>query len=382
MAEQLRPRPREINVDFLLNDNGSLEARNRVGEYKLAKITGQLTDVWFCGDARLMATIAFGTRNIRPIRTIAAAGDVDPFQYIANHQGSKQAVVLGHFDSTLQSGEGPLVGCGGLLERRKMDLTEEFAPDTAHGYVKHNVDSPDVAFQTLKSAWRLTEFTDKPVLAGLWDHSTYQITPIGLFDRGKRVSESIIPLKDIVHNRTKEINIREMTVPLDIEELLNPELSKLLENNREIGEQLARDEAFRNSQKVQNPPLLMITTSVVPIPSRYPSMQSPNVVFKVLLPFAKEQSEQGFSLSTEDLEFAISQSHYPISHTIAAQPGRPFSDTKTILIETPDIRKSMDISAELRKRDWIRLWEEKGGKIIVAKVKSGITEVATEDYKT
>jgi hypothetical protein len=382
MSEGIPLRLPEITTEHLLNDNNSYRARERIGEYRLAKLAGNLTDVWFCGDARLMATTALGSRNIRPIRTIAAAGQVDPFKYIASHEGSKQAIVLGHFDSTMQSGDGPLIGCGGLLERKKMDLTENFARDTAHGYVKHHVDSPDVVFQTLKSAWRLTEFTNKPILAGLWDHSAYQITPIGLFDRGKRISETIIPIKDIVNNKVRDINIKDITEPLDLEGLLNEELSMLLAHNVQIGEHLAFDEAFRSSQKVQNPPLLMITTSVVPIPSRYPSLESPNTVFKILLPFAKENNKPGqFYLSDKDLEFVISQSHYPISHTIKAGPGQAFSNTKTILIETPEMRKSLDIANALRKRPWIQNWEGQGGKIIIAKVKSGITQGAVELQK-
>ena len=214
----------------------------------------------------------------------------------------------------------------------------------------------------------------------MWDHITYQIIPIGLFDRGNRISESIIPLRDIVQNRVRTINIKDVTEPLDLRGLLNDELNRLLRNNQRIGERLSRDEDFKSSQKIQNPPLLMITTSVIPFTARYPSLDSPNTVFKVLLPFVKETNKpEQFVLSDKDLQSVIAQSHYPISHTVVAQPGEAFSDTKTILIETPEMKKSLDIANALRQKQWIKDWEEKkNGKIIIAKVTSGIIKGAAE----
>ena len=380
MAERISRRPQEITTDFLLSDNNSRLASEKIFGYKEAKKAGKSTIAWFCSDSRLIATVSLDSPNIIPIRNISAAGQADPFRYIATHPGSGQAIVLGHFDSTMQSGDGPMLGCGGHLVRMKMNFAEKFDRDTAHAYVKYHVDSPDVAFQTLKSACRLSAFTNKPILAGLWDHITYQIIPIGLFDRGNRISESIIPLRDIVQNRVRTINIKDVTEPLDLRGLLNDELNRLLRNNQRIGERLSRDEDFKSSQKIQNPPLLMITTSVIPFTARYPSLDSPNTVFKVLLPFVKETNKpEQFVLSDKDLQSVIAQSHYPISHTVVAQPGEAFSDTKTILIETPEMKKSLDIANALRQKQWIKDWEEKkNGKIIIAKVTSGIIKGAAE----
>ena len=72
----------EINAAFLLKDNTSPLAKNRLRNWAEAKKDKELTAVWFCDDARLNASIALDTFSILPIRTIAAAGDSEPFKQV------------------------------------------------------------------------------------------------------------------------------------------------------------------------------------------------------------------------------------------------------------------------------------------------------------
>lgn len=381
MAEVIQRQHPEITPKFLYSENRGSTALRRLHEYKEAKANGEHTDMWFCDDARLVATYAFGSHKLRPIRTIAAAGKVEPFSNIAQHRSSKQGMVLGHFDSSVQHTDGPLLGCGGLMERAKLNLAGHYETGTAPDFVKHHIDSPDVIFQTLKSASRLATVADKPILAALWDHVTYQVMPIGFFDHNKGIYRGIVPAKDLRDpNSFEGINIMDMIEPLDLRGVLPEELDQLLKNNRRISRRLAEDQGFRDSQKVQDPPLMMITTSVVPFGARYPSLGKPNTVFKVLLPFVKgKETPDTFHLEKKDMELAIAQGHYPISHTNKAQEGQPFANTKTILIETPNIEASNEVASELKKRKWIKEWRsKKGGKILVAQVRSGVTEYVEE----
>ncbi len=381
MAERLLTRPPEITANYLLSENRRPEALTRMHEYMEAKANGQLTDGVFCSDARLLGTLALGTYKIRPTRDIAVAGRINPFKYIATHDGSKQIVVAGHYDSTTQKADQPVDGCGGLMALAKMNLMENFAGDTAQGYVKKYVKSPNVTFQTMMSSAKLTQYTDKPVLAVLWDHITYQITPIALFDRANKRYKGIISQEELFKapEKFKNINIMDIIEPLNLSGLISEELTQLLKNNEQLVEKVTENQVFMSSQKIQDPPLVMVTTSVVPFTARYPSLAMPNMVFKVLLPFIKEGGGSGVSIEPEYTEFAISQAHYPISHAVTAESGQAFFDTNKILIETPDIRTSLQIAEEFKKRPWFNEWEEKkNGKIIIAGVKSGVTEEINE----
>lgn len=179
----------EINAQYLLKENNTPLAQSRLKEWYKAKANGELTTVWFCDDARLLASFALGTFNILPIRTIAAAGDPKPFRHMIDHPSVQQGVVLGHYDSDLQMPGEILRGCGGEgVKMSRLAVTKRAPRDEAAGFVDRHINSPDVVYQTLKSAWRIAQLSKdgKPILAGLWDSATYQIIPIGFFNkRGK-----------------------------------------------------------------------------------------------------------------------------------------------------------------------------------------------------
>ncbi len=392
LRRAVRERPhfpqREITPRYLLNENTLPLARKRLAEWIDAKARGDLTAVWFCDDARLLASFALGSFNILPIRTIAAAGDPKPFKYMVDHEAVKQGIVLGHYDSDLQMPGEILKGCGGEGVKEKRMAVGRMAPaDEAPGYVDRHIDSPDVVYQTLKSAWRIAQLSKdgKPILAGLWDSSTYQIIPIGYFNKQGKEYTGIIPFDELKHKQSQLIT-PEILSQIS-EDILPAELRHLLMRNQQLCKEYSESAFFRQfkeSQKIQNPPLIMITTSAIPVGVRYPGLHKPNTVFKIALPYEKTEQynrEGSFTLDNAEVKKVIAQAHYPISHCLSAQHGEAFYDTKTLLIESPSLDASRDIINRLRTKEWFVEWVgSKGGKVIIAEVHRGnVTQIQGVD---
>lgn len=371
-----------IDAQYILKENGLYLAQRRLSDWYEAKKKGELTAAWFCDDARVLATIALGTLNLVPIRTIAAAGDPEPFRYMVDHRAVNQGIVIGHYDSQLQKPGQILKGCGGAGVKEKRMGAHKMAPaDEATGYVDRHIDTPDAALQTLITAKRMAELSNKSVTAALLDTSTYHAIPIGFFSEGGKRYSGVIQLNDL--NGGQPILITPENLSQIDMAILPPEMQKLFANNQRLCAQYEETgflNQFKESQRIQNPSLVMITTSAVPTGVRYPNLHYPNMVFKIVLPLKKveDDGEPFFTLDSRELNKVIAQTHYPLSHTLSAKPGGVFHDTKTLLIETPNIMASVGIVDKLKKRDWFMKWVQgEGGNIIVAEIHSGHT---TEAY--
>jgi len=372
--EQIRRHIPEINAKFLLHENGLVRAQKSLQKWYQAKDEHHLTAVWFCDDARLLASTALRTNSIVPIRTIAAAGDPSPFKNILTHEAVQQGVVMGHFDS-MQSREYP-TGCGGEMakEKRVGHPHPESNRKKVLGYIDHHIETPDVVRQTLKSALNMSRLAgNKPVLAVLWDHATYSIVPIGIFSEGGNKFEGMLGLDEIRSSNDRRISVHDL-VALGSDKI-PPSLRTLIAKNDEFMQKRGfQDIAKINA--VQNPSTVMITTSIVPMGVRYPSLaDKPNSVFKIALPYAKADdfAESGeFVLERNDVDTVIAQTEYPIGHCVEAKNGQPFRDTKTIVIETPSIEASRAIYAEMRKQKWFKKWKnEKKGAVTLVEVHHG-----------
>ncbi|PIY71405.1 hypothetical protein COY88_00500, partial [Candidatus Roizmanbacteria bacterium CG_4_10_14_0_8_um_filter_35_28] len=68
------------------------------------------------------------------------------------------------------------------------------------------------------------------------------------------------------------------------------------------------------------------------------------------------------------------QIKYPLQEAIKHLQEGDFSDTKTLIIETPNIVISQQIAGYLASLKLVKEWiEKKGGPIIIGEVKSGHT---------
>ncbi|PJC82659.1 hypothetical protein CO006_02505, partial [Candidatus Roizmanbacteria bacterium CG_4_8_14_3_um_filter_35_14] len=71
---------------------------------------------------------------------------------------------------------------------------------------------------------------------------------------------------------------------------------------------------------------------------------------------------------------AAAQIKYPLQEAIKHLQEGDFSDTKTLIIETPNIVISQQIAGYLASLKLVKEWiEKKGGPIIIGEVKSGHT---------
>ena len=387
-SEALQIHKPEISVKFLSSENNSPLAKLRRRRWQELKDNknGELTAVWFCDDARLLASFALGTFDILPIRSIAAAGDPEPFRYMLDHQSVGQGMVLGHYNSDLQQPGKPMRGCGGLEgKRRREHITEAADADVAHGYIDRHIEHSDVVVQTLKSAWKAAQVskTGKPILAAIWDHVTYQIIPVGFFEQNGRTYTGIIPFNELRKTQVKGITPEEL-VQIS-REILPDKLRKLLINNEQLTTTYTSSpifKQFKESQKIQNPPAVMITTSSVPLGAQFPDLAQPNMVFKVLLPLERTENydEDGsFSFDPKEVKKIIAQAHYPIAHALSAKPGEDFYDTTTLIVETPNMEATKYLAGELKKRAWFKEWiRKKNGKLILIEMRQGEVKHITD----
>lgn len=151
-----------------------------------------------------------------------------------------------------------------------------------------------------------------------------------------------------------------------------------------VVELLGQNNDFRESQKTQNPQAVFLSTSPIPVASRFPGLLGiPNSAFVVRLSFSKQVTESevdsikgnNFKITRNYLANASAQIKYPLQEAIKHISEGAFSQTKTLIIETPDIVTSEQIAEHLSSLKLVKEWiEKKGGQIIVAEVKSGKTK--------
>lgn len=361
---------KHIQPKDLLEDNHSVRARDLIGEYNDARDHEEILAIISCGDARDEKASTTGHSNISYLRSVAGSTSLDKFSYFLPHRANKAIIVSQHFDgSTLKDGSAPQ-GCGGL--KAKLDLLTNVVSETApiHEYVFDRVASPDVSVQAHASALLVSRQlrergVNKPVVATITDHITGLIYPIALFDQNVSISKftSVDDAAALYRDGLPTID----------ESYLPKEIQYLLESNRRVVEEL--HEAYPNfteSQKVQNPDTVFITTTVRPPAIRYPRhFYLPNTNFVITMPYSKIDNK--VEVWREDFDEVARQLYFPLSAATLAQPGQSFSATKNLVIETPKIALSRRIANMLVDEfDWVRRCiKEKDLQILVSQTHSG-----------
>ncbi len=369
---ELRP-PRieaSITAQSLLQDNHSpksVQLRKKWGEYKDQEF---LTAIHSCSDARLSMVTAFGTPGIISLRSIAAADirpNDDPFRWVYNHPSTGRIIVAEHFDGeNLQNGQIPS-GCGGLVEKKKVDRKTVKLQDikTAADYVLDRITHDDIVVQAVASAARIAAQTRKPVLAGAIDHRTHQFYQFGEFSGN--IFQSSIKLADILDYNPESI-YRNGIPNMDMRGIPGV-FTSLLDGNEDQVRLLARDPEFFNKQKIQDPRTVIISTDIRPTEIRYPNhFGKPNTAFNVRIPLDKEG---GLKITNKALSGSIAQVTYALGHAADAFPGQSFASTKNVLVETPDKGLTREIAAEILHNAVIQDWQaKKQGQILIGQVNS------------
>jgi len=374
-----------ISPRALLTANQSELALNNISKWQEAKNKpGGLTLVVLCSDARLQSTLMFDDVAIASVSTIAASGETEPIKFLLNHSSIGRVIVLGHYDGD-KVDEIPVSGCGGLhgknqqLETGGRTLFPNIDADDLNEFI-NQISHADVFLQTHLIAQKITQLREKPlpIIAAVVDHLSYKINPVSLIlkEQGSLVSVTNPELKINPKKRKNQLPI----ISLDS---LDENSAVFLKQNEKVMELLGQNDDFRKKQKTQNPQAVVLSTSPIPISLRYPSFfGKPNSAFVVRLPFSKQVTEEevddikgkNHKITRKFLANASAQIKYPLQEAIRHLQEGAFLDTKTLIIETPDIIISQEIADYLAKMELIKKWiEKKSGQIIVTEVKSGVT---------
>lgn len=371
----------------LLEDNHTLEAQSNVLEWQAAKDRKEheITVFLLCSDARLVSPIINGDNILTAsASTIAAGGDKKPLEHLLTHEAFKQIIVIAHYNGQQFNETGEVVGCGGVDTSKALgNVNEVTDQDGLTEFIQEQV-KPDSITQAVTIARQIEKLTDIPVFGVAVDHLTLEAKPIFESIMQSDGQRKVLCNGDIDkpakerENPLAELNYRELSETFKEWLMVNKESSKRMQELPE----------FYESQKVQNPKAMVLSTSPIPMAVRYPLLfGKPNRAFVVRLPFEKDPMDEAeiqsgrIAIKDEFLYEAVAQLAYPMTHATNATEGGSFFDTKILIIETPDIRMSKKIANRLiQKHQYVKDWiENKGGKIIVTEVKSGKT-IQAEDF--
>lgn len=367
-----------ISPQTLFNDNHLARALNNRTEWRKAKEAGngQMTLYIVCGDARIVTTEMFQGPNIVSISSIASSGDLMPFVNLLQSNYVGQIIVVGHFDHEKINETGEIKGCGGVDTSQKLKAGQVAIGQEDLGHFLKQRVTPEFFENVNKTVENAALISGKPVLGVLSDHLTYGAFPIIEQIGGQQIKLAYNYLKKFQKGQIGDLKdfltIGSNIFPeLKLEDL-EPVFRKIIQNNRrKSSKRLDKNPGFIERQRVQNPSTVVVSTCPMPVALRYTeTFGQPNQAFVVRQPFLKVGDGMNYSLEGMDFESIVGQIYYPISHAIKNEPKHGFSDTKDLLIETPDLELSAHIANRLLKIDFIKEWiAKRGARILIGEVK-------------
>lgn len=355
-------KPELITPESLLEDNHSDESVYRRGEFKDIKARGGLLLASSCSDARVHITTFFGTWGTTRFTSIAAAGSTRALSRLTKEKGIGGVATISHKDGHAPFIHGKPAGCGGLSAHENIDKLPE--GDAFKTYIG-TIHSSDPTVQALHSGLIAARFTDKDVIPVVNDHRTGKMDPIGVITDGGRTVRFVQYLPEMLADNLSEIYERNgFQIPRmevgDLPEFFIP----FFEANERFVREVGSSEEFQDSQAVQNPFAVAITDGRRPHSIKYAGLfGDPNSIFTL---------RKSKEFDPQELAEIFAELWYPISHAAKATPGDPFSNTRTLIVETADIGMSREIAFQASEFPWMKEWVEKaGGNIIVGKVHNG-----------
>lgn len=372
MAEYRRSAEKTLDPTLLQMENRSKRANFLIGRWYELKGMRDLMVVHGCDDARVGDGVrVFDNPGIISLRSIAAAsvygGNEDFFNWVYGHSSARAIVVAGHYDGSIYTPGSEPMGCGGLKEKKKMADEAEPAHHSRKttsvvDYVRNLIIHHDPLKQSVVSALRIADAFDKPVVAGLIDHSNLAFKPVLIIDHKGQSIRTAVSLEKLFTPGNQALY--ENGIPeLDFD-LSNPDwLFSLREGNQKASQRVP------SGQKTQNPHTVVISTEIRPVSIRYPeTFGATNTNFCVTLPYVKPT---GGVIGFTDLAVSqsLAQAEYALLNAISAEEGQAFSSTRNVLIETPDLDLSRGLAGMFADRALTRQWlDKKRGNIIVSQV--------------
>lgn len=348
----------ELTPDSIYNDNHSADAIQGIGLWRESRDSGNLILCIFCGDARCKCP----ARNSIHFRTIASGAPLDQYKNTLFDPRVKGVWAITH------------IGCGGLkangeLATRVITLPKEGIT----AYVANQIYHPDPFAQALAIASRVARLTDKPVLAAVQRHQTLEIYPFALLEQRGRNITNAAPLEALLHNEYNPTEIYANGIPSLHRAELPPFFSdQLARHERDRAKIFAENPYFSQTQEVQDPGLVIMSTSLKPTEVIHPALGKPGAAFQLNSPrLSFEPALTG--LSNREISTIWDQAEYPITHRNQnqGQDGLPFANTGTMLIEAGKMDVAQKIALRGIDRPWMRQWVENGGRIIVSEMYAG-----------
>lgn len=371
-AEPQQAEPQLVTPESLIAANTSEASQERIHNYKVAKEEGKLVLLKMCADARSGPSL-FNSDEIAIERSIAAG--INPLEFAVRHKGVRAIIIAPHFDGVASAEAGYFNGCGGQDAYGAfggIHKAETHEHPVAQ-YIGSNVhsDNPFVqAFQQKDDI--MAQFHHKgdfkPILIGAVDHRTGEFKPVwcieqqpdGMYVTRGYIQSHMLQNPGLITPDTLE------TIGL---ERINEPFHSMVKKNSEF---VAANPQFPQTQEVQNPTTIVVTTSLIPLRNRYAGLfDIPNTVFVVVAPFTKENNGDVHIVQPDKV---LAQVSYPIDKALHAHGDNdPFRDTKTIIFEASNMAEARVLADGFTKKAWAQNWLGEGGRMIVAETKSGQT---------
>lgn len=370
-----------ITPDLLEDDNNSFEARENRRKWQENKAKGIMHAVIGCSDARNVLTLPEQSYGLL---SIAASGNIEPYQQVLKFEGVRDVVVVSHYDGELVVPEESLEGCGGHGEKVKM--IKNGAPEKAEGvtrFVNERVKHPDPIVSSALRAQEITLRTNKPTAAAVQDHRTGKLDLVAIFWRRNGILLTALndnlEMQDFNPQNFDPKKLYANGIPGINPDALPDYFHMFREYayaNQEMVTDLRRKYPdISDRLKVQNPHTLAITTLPDPLKNRYPAtFDEPGSYFKLAIPRYKDRENNIREIRPEDLAETLDQTEYPISHAVKNHHDKtkPFSKVGTLFIETSDINLSKKIADAAMERPWMNDWLDfPEHHIIAAEVRGG-----------
>ncbi len=316
----------EITPQSLWEDNHSDEANKRREQFEKAKANNDITLVYRCSDSRLLICY----QNIMANPAIAAAGSRTPFVNASSESYVKNLSMITHDP------------CGGQSAKESQERHGVPKDEDIHEFVEQYVLSSDPVEQAIRSARRISTFTDKPVLAAVHTQEDGQIKPYAVYQNGK-----VLLGQNVEQDKFGDFLIR------------NETYVKMLKG---------KYPDLTTTQKVQNPGLVAIFENMRPFDILYPNTSDkPGSVFRIRIPRANDH------LEPNHVSLVVRQAHYPIAN---------FDKAKRVLIETKKMEDSKLIASHLARRPWMRQWlQQPDHQVFVAQADDGLLQQEIEVFK-
>jgi hypothetical protein len=356
-TQEFKAKPSEkkiITPDLLLEDNASDEARERMGIWFENYSDGNITLVWKCSDARVLNP---SPEETMVVNTVAATDDPHVYERLIAQAPFRDVAILGHFDGELLRTVKRPKGCGAQEEKNKLLSGEVSGNRGIHRRVDEKLQSDDVVLQVNHSARHFAEHTTKPVIAMVQDHRTGDNSVVGVYSSTNGDIRMIIPrlIARFQNGELKPDDIYlEGTIPTVSDGAID-DFQGLLENaSARKDEASSSNPDFFETQEVQDPTTVILTTDPQPIENRYPGLfGTPNTAFQLLVP--RQTTALGARLALSGLRIAADHAQYPLSHAVENfGRGGAFANTNTLYIETKDMGKSEFLANYLKSLPFVQ----------------------------